>query len=372
MFKIVSVIEHGCSISADKLEGIAKLLIELNSVRLGPREEAYEFLRDHGRMSAVDGFQGVLWLIGDEKRVPIDIRGNHEIFSSILIYMLLKDSDINPEIISVLRDVISRAPENGAFYFFDSKKSREIFPENVDCTALGAAMLLDILKSRTDSDQRPSIDLDLLKSIAEKIVSNILTEEVSFSENVLAKDVIRVYFSHQEARKTCLDPVVCANALYFLSEFQNYCFEHLSDSQSNYLDKAKSTEDFLYDVLEKKAYLDGTGYYSSPMKFLFFLTNMASSSERLKNRFYPTLKQAINDLMGSATSPLDLAMKSICARRLGIQSDAEKIRLTAMQEQDGGWPIDTFWADRWVGVEFGSRALNTAFALNALDFFSVS
>lgn len=372
MFKIISVNGYDSSISSFEIEGIAKLLFELSSVRKGSKEEAFCFLRDRGGMSGVDGFKGVLWAFGDETRTPICIKGCHEIFSSILIYLLLKNSDINQEIIAVLRDVISHAQENGFFYFFDSKKSREILPLNVDLTSLGAVALLDIFKSDASSGKYPNITLDLLKSVAEKIVSNVLTQDVSFSSDILAQNVIQVYLPPRGERENRLDPVVCANSLYFLSELQNYCLKQYPDQKVDYLERAKSTEDFLYSVLEKGAYLKGTRYYSSPTEFLFFLTNMASTSEALKQRFYPLLKNAVKQLIGVTSSPLDLAMRVICARSLGVENEDEKTKLLDLQECDGGWPIDTFFTDEWMGIGFGSRALTTSFSLNAVGFSNIA
>jgi len=169
--------------------------------------------------------------------------------------------------------------------------------------------------------------------------------------------ILKVWFEPC-GKENAIDHVIIANTLYFL----------------NLMDKRLYTiknEDYIFEVLKSKRYLNGSLYYHSPDYFLYCLTKLTKFKE-LDKRFSKILEREIKDRINSTIWPFDLAMRASMSNKLGIDNEVEIEKLLNMQEKDGGWPIDSIYhyrrkAGRIRIGYFGSRSMTTAFSLEALS-----
>jgi hypothetical protein len=157
-----------------------------------------------------------------------------------------------------------------------------------------------------------------------------------------------------------VDPVVCANAL---------CLLHLAGRGH----EARKTEDFLYSVLENRAYMLGTRYYPMPETFLFFLSRAMRVSPSLTERFLPLMRERVRESLGreaeALKQPLFAAQRLSTATITGHDDPEDTQLLLETQHAEGSWeayPLGTTGGRR-MRLYFGSRPLTTAFALHALS-----
>jgi hypothetical protein len=264
-----------------------------------------------------------------------------EVFSSAIILDLLSGTQILPNVILTLKKFLVGQDEYGIFNFFENTG---LLADDVDCTALCLRALL----------KEGSFDRGRAKIIARLLISNINEE-----------GIIQVYLPPRSEREGRVDAVVCANVMCLLYQLG-------LDSE------AKKTEDFLYQTLENKAYLNGTLYYPSPDAFLYFLSRAISVSPAALRRFENLLAMRIRERFGATSRPLDLAMRILAADRINllqIEEDQlleiilpEKQKLEKLQrKEDGAWPKDALFKTGRMDIYFGSKALTTAFAVKALE-----
>ncbi len=342
----------------------------LNGVSGSPKKEnslqlqllkGFTYLNDSCRTTK--GFQG---FIGGDKTLTISREAPTECFSSMVILDLLGDSSWLDDQVKkdLLQFLVKHPRENSAYYFFDTKK--QMLPPDVDCTALGWAV---ILKNRTDPLYK-----DLKPLVRQKILSNVI------QSNDNNNGIIQVYFPFKESnsreeREGRLDPVVCANAIYFLS---------LTGS----LEGAEKTLKYLLQEVtspDAKWKTEGSRYYPSPDVALYFITrSMLTSQNFMSEKIYSQFQKALTDIwkeriLVKTTSTLDLSARLITGIQLElyIENSSEKSAMDTMliplmkpQEQDGGWKKEALFRCGRDAYYFGSRELTTAFALTALEKIS--
>ncbi len=169
--------------------------------------------------------------------------------------------------------------------------------------------------------------------------------------NVNCEGVVEVYFD--PLRRGRVDPVVCANAIYFVHFFgKNF--------------KTQATEQFIYDTLVLGSYLDRMRYYPSEDAFLYAVSRLLDFPS-LKEKFIQPLSNRLKKQRLTPGTALDLAMRILCAKKLGWPIEKEEIELASLQEADGGWPICPFFKNGSSNQFWGSRAITTAFAIQALS-----
>ena len=251
-----------------------------------------------------------------------------EIFTSLVILDLLDKKKLEKEIYSYTLKYLQRNYEKGYFYFFED---RSLLPPDLDCVSLGLSLFY----------REGLISTSTVSKIMEEILSNT-------NQNA----IIQVYLD-PIGKRQYVDAVVCSNAVSLLTEF-------------GYLDRVWKNVEFLMDFLIHKKYLKGTRYYFSPDAFLYFLTRCVMKSEYLGKIFFPLLIPAVRERQGNTIYPLDLAMRIICARTLGMETGEEVKLLKKQQQPAGGWPADALYRAGKNRVYFGSALLSTAFALKAL------
>lgn len=260
-----------------------------------------------------------------------------ETFSSMLVLDLLVDTEVDPGIIAHLVRYLAAHRRDGMFWFFEDPT---LVPPDVDSVAMGMSAL-----ARAGAvDPAAATEAAIL----DRVVSNCT-----------ADGIIQVYFPPRESREERVDPVVCANALGLL---------HLAGRGH----EARPTEDFLYSVLESRAYLRGTRYYPTPEAFLYFLARAMGASEALRQRFLPLMRERVGEALahprGDDEPPLLTALRLIAANATGHDDPDDARALLERQHADGSWqahPLGTTGESR-MRLYFGSRPLTTAFALHAL------
>ena len=135
-------------------------------------------------------------------------------------------------------------------------------------------------------------------------------------------------------------------------------------------DELSATLDWVYDVLEHKAYSDGTLYYYGPDTFFFFLSRLISVSLVIRERFSPLFAARVSAHFGSAGDALALSMRIIAATAVGLSDTCDYERLLAMQEVDGSWPTGWMYKYGSADILIGNKGLTTALAVNAVKAYS--
>lgn len=158
-----------------------------------------------------------------------------------------------------------------------------------------------------------------------------------------------VFFPH-------LDPIVCVNVLTFF---------HMHGRGS----ELSATLDWVYSILQHRAYLDGTLYYYGGDTFLFFLSRLLSVSPAVYARFAPLFARRVFERSGADGDALALAMRVIAGAAAGVRMYVDHERLLKMQQEDGGFPLG--WAYKYggSGILLGNKGWTTALAVQAIKAF---
>ena len=261
-----------------------------------------------------------------------------ETFSSMLVLDLLVDTEADPRITEHLVRYLKAHRQDGMFWFFEDPS---LVPPDVDSVAMGLAALA----------RAGGVDLsdEAESAVIDRVASNCTPD-----------GIIQVYFPPRENREERVDPVVCANAL---------CLLHLAGRGH----EARKTEDFLYSVLESRAYMQGTRYYPLPETFLYFLARAMGASRSLRERFLPLMRERVRESLDReeplSKQPLFAALRLITASVVGHDDPDDTRTLLDTQQPDGSWeayPLGTTGGQQ-MRLYFGSRPLTTAFALHALS-----
>lgn len=298
--------------------------LRIHNSKKPPLQKAFEFMQHQGiPQSEISSDR----LFKDIVPVP------EEVFSSIVVLDLLgSTSEIDAGFKKINLAYIKTYLEMGKISFFKEEDMKRALPPDVDCTAFGAYVL-------TRHGEMSPLQI---QETAQLILSNVNEQ-----------GQIQVYFPDRKHREGRLDPVVSMNALCFLYQIGRG-------------DEARKTEDYVYDFLSTGKHLEGTRYYPSPDAFLYFCARMINSSEQLKDRFTPLLREKIKERIGQTPYPIDCAFRLIVCQRLGIENLMDKQSLLANQLPNGAFPKDTFFQCGTEASFFGSDAITTAFAITGL------
>jgi hypothetical protein len=272
---------------------------------------------------------GVYHCIGGHNRLmePPLSQVPRELFSSMVILHLLVNLELDEQVKNKLvADLQCAADGEGCYSFFAEST---LLPADADCTALSYDALLQA------------------RIIACKDVFKPL---IAMIKNVNREGIIEVYFNQQ--RHGRIDPVVCANVLYLVN---------LLDKR----DQAMATEEFLYRILQEEAYSQGTRYYPSEYMFFYMVARLLDFP-LLREKFAPLLTEKLLKMPPILQDPLDLAIRIICLKKLGLAYDGEAHQLASLQQADGGWPLCAFFKKGRSEDFFGSREIVTAFTIKAL------
>jgi hypothetical protein len=202
----------------------------------------------------------------------------YERFSNFLISELL-----NEEIEDCNHD-------NGEFNFFyncqnlDENNIDLKYPNDVDTTSIALSILY----------KRSLIDINIINNVVNKLL--------------LDSNIIQVYFVNKDDKRYGLtDPIVCSNALYLICLINK--------------DNLKLTKNYILKSLDTFE----SRYYVSFDSFLYFLSRTVSSFKHLEIDFGIILRKKIKERIGTVGNPIDIAMRKIASKMMGIENNEEYI-----------------------------------------------
>jgi len=166
--------------------------------------------------------------------------------------------------------------------------------------------------------------------------------------------IIQVYFDHSRPR---VDPVVCVNVLTLFHE----------NGRGSDLHK---TLDYVYSVLQRRSYLDGTRYYAGAEAFLYFLSRLISRSRSVRQRFEPLFQQRIRERITKDGDSLALAMRVLACSTVGVVNEFDMWKLLTLQSNNGSWVDGWLYKYGSSGILIGNHGLTTAFAINAIEIMN--
>ncbi|KAF7348970.1 putative had-like protein [Mycena venus] len=221
-------------------------------------------------------------------------------------------------------------------YFIGSPiGTTKTYPDDVDTTSYALRLL------STD------------RTIADSVLDDMMSPRRTNKDGI-----ITAYFDDTRHQ---IDPTVCINVLR--------CFYHYGRGKDPALEP---TKDWVCTVLFRREYANGTRYYPSPYAFLFFFALLLheNPSSDLPSVVISLLRVRLAERANtdSYTDALELAMRALAFRALGMTVDVVQMRcLLDLQEEDGSWP--TGWLCRYgkTGIGIGNKYLATALAVRALE-----
>ncbi|KAL5484768.1 hypothetical protein ACEPAI_7410 [Sanghuangporus weigelae] len=244
----------------------------------------------------------------------------HENFAPLLIYEATGD-----------RSLVEFVEHPRLFNFFidGPVMTTEEFPFDLDTTSIGLTVCTHV-------------DLETKMSVMDEMLAYVNQD-----------GIIQTYFDPSRPRT---DPVVCVNVLTFF-------YMHGRGSE------LASTLDWVYQILQHRAYLDGTLYYFGGDSFLFFLSRLLSVAPSVYSRFSTLFARRVFERSGADGDSLALAMRVIAGAAVGVRMYVDHERLLKMQEEDGSFPLG--WAYKYggSGILLGNKGWTTALAIQAIKAF---
>ena len=248
-----------------------------------------------------------------------------EIFSTGLIIESLPKFNLTKQI--VLQNLYHLSQQNVYFTFFTNST---LYPPDSDTNALIYSILL--------------LNNFPVERQANKVFDKII-------EYASEDGIAQVWLSH--SRKQQVDAVVSVNVqtLAYLLGRENELLKN---------------KDFIINHLKSGKYLEGTRYYHSPDAFLYFLVRLAKINDNFADLIYEDLERAAYFRQQITCYPLDLAHRTIVFKWLGIDFGWELEKLLNLQKEDGSLPIDAIFKLGGRKYYFGSKALTTAYFVQAI------
>ncbi|KAF8522003.1 hypothetical protein JB92DRAFT_2706727 [Gautieria morchelliformis] len=201
--------------------------------------------------------------------------------------------------------------------------------------------------SRDDLDTT-SIGLTVSTHIDLETKHNVMDEMLACRNQ---DGLVQVYFDDSRPR---IDPVVCVNILTFF--YRNGRGHELA-----------ATLDWVYHCLLHRAYTDGTLYYATAEAFLFFLSRLMESCEKVRERFKPVFTGRVTERFGIDGDALALSMRLLAGNSVGLVNRSDLGRLLAMQQDDGSWTNGWFYKYASSGMLIKNDGLTTSMAIRAIE-----
>ncbi|EJD03446.1 HAD-like protein [Fomitiporia mediterranea MF3/22] len=245
----------------------------------------------------------------------------HENFAPLLIYEATGD-----------RSLVEYVEHPRLFNFFigEPVMTTEEFPFDLDTTSIGLTV-------------STHVDYETKMSVMDEMLTYVNKD-----------GIIQTYFDPSRPRT---DPIVCVNVLTFF-------YMHGRGSE------LESTLDWVYSILQHRAYMDGTLYYYTADCFLFFLSRLLSVAPPVYSRFAPLFARRVFERSGADGDALGLAMRIIAGAAVGVRMYVDHERLLKLQEEDGSFPLG--WAYKYggSGILLGNKGWTTALAVQAIQAFN--
>ncbi|MCD6226741.1 MAG: hypothetical protein J7J93_03030, partial [Candidatus Aenigmarchaeota archaeon] len=208
-------------------------------------------------------------------------------------------------------------------------------PPDIDITSWALSTFIEMKK----------LDKDIANRIAEEILSNVNKD-----------GILEVYFKSYRSVDNRIDHVAIANALYFL---------YLMGKKNKI---TNINQKYIMKVLYSGRYLEGSHYYHSPDTFLYMLARL-NKFYYFQEKFGNIIKDHLIQRINATDWPLDISMRISSLNKFNILDLVEIKKILKLQQNDGGWPIDSIYHYGSKVGYFGSRSISSAFAIEALIEF---
>lgn len=327
-----------------------------------------------------------------------------ELFSNMLVSALLAGTE-PPEMTENVKALLSsfrHSDAQGLYHFFASLR----FAADMDCTGMAARARL----AWGELDLHTASGIRELRLINDRILGSAAVGELSAVENVshgkengaLRRHVFKVYLDDHEIQGAALDrglknnPVVSLNALFpvlvelswGLRRFDErvQLKEHVGpesdprSSEATVADVVAANLLYVVEHLRSGDWREGCRYYAAPDAFLLFFSELFVQFPEVERwfRIGEELKIAIAERrtssaqgVTSAFAPLNLALRAIAAKNIGLDATPELRALIDLQDEEGGFstfsPLYSFGSALGPKAYFGSNAQTTALALRAFS-----
>lgn len=214
-----------------------------------------------------------------------------------------------------------------SWYYGPIPKGLKQFPPDVDCNSFACATL-----DHLSDDTKHGIMDEMLKYVD-------------------SSGILQGYLSAEKVR---VDILMCVNGLAIFNEY----------GRGHQL---AATEDWLFKVLDTRAFRGGTHYYPSADVFLYFVSRLLRKAPRLSNRFGTVLRDCVLERKEAQGDALSLACRIIAAARCGIRDDVNMEKLLMTQKEDGSWEKGVIYQfTRYEGVAW-HQGLTVALAVLAVE-----
>lgn len=163
--------------------------------------------------------------------------------------------------------------------------------------------------------------------------------------------ILHGYLSDDKVR---VDALMCVNGLALFNEY----------GRGHQL---AATEEWIFKVLDTRAFRDGTHYYPSPDIFLYYVSRLLRKAPNLRKRFGPVLRDCVLERMEADGDALALASRLIAAARCGVRNDHNMARLLALQREDGSWEAGVVYQFSRVSGVAWHQGLTVSLAILAIE-----
>lgn len=217
------------------------------------------------------------------------------------------------------------------------------FPDDLNTTSVGLTTTQpdEELVSSIMDEMKGYINDDGIIQVMHYLLLPLYTRELS--------DSWQSYFAHDRPR---FDPGTCINVLTLF--YSNGRGKELS-----------TTLEWVHEVILHRAYIDGTRHYGAD-NTLFLLTRLLASSDSLDlHKFWPLLKERVQERVGEPGDALALAMRILTCHFVDVQDSVDLRHLIRLQCEDGGWEPGSVYHYA-SGVKIQNRGLTTALAIQAI------
>ncbi len=214
-----------------------------------------------------------------------------------------------------------------SWYYGPIPKGLQQFPPDVDCNSL-AYSVFDHLDDTTRQ--------------------GVMDQMLQFVDS---EGILQGYLSDDKVR---VDILMCVNGLALFNEY----------GRGHQL---AATEEWIFKVLNTRAFRDGTHYYPSPDIFLYYVSRLLRKAPNLRERFGPVLRDCVLERMEADGDALALASRLIAAARCGVRDDHNLAKLLALQKEDGSWEAGVVYRFIRVSGVAWHQGLTVSLAVLAIE-----
>ena len=192
-----------------------------------------------------------------------------------------------------------------------------------------------------------SIGMTAIEATTPEVRNKMMDKMLHYRDS---RGVLQTYLVDDRTR-------VCATAaLNALTMFNKFGRGH----------QVKETENWIYRILETRAFRDGTRYYPTPDFFLYFCSRLLVHAPHLRKRFEPMLRECVLERTEAPGDALSLACRIIASARCRINCRVDFERMLTMQEEDGGFGAGLCYGFARGGLDCYHRGLTAALAVLAI------